>query len=84
MKNVIVNINMYWSNIDARVDNIEIQAPENSFDFNEWVEENDFKYEIWGDDELIDTSWGFEYIIPFDEYRNYLCNEKKLLTKTKN
>lgn len=76
MKNVIVNINMYWGEIDARVDNIEIQAPKSSFDFNEWAEENDFEYEMWGDNELVDTSWGFEYIVPFDEYRDYLWNEK--------
>lgn len=73
---VIVNINMYWGDIDARIDEIQIQAPKSSFDFNEWVEENDIDYEMWGDDELIDTSWGYEYSVPFDDYRDYLWNEK--------
>jgi len=77
MKNVIVNVNMYLGDIDALVDNIEIQAPKSQFDFHEWVEENDFDYEMWGDDEIMDTSWGFEYIVPFDEYRDYLYEKNK-------
>jgi hypothetical protein len=76
MENVIVNINMYWGEIDATVDDIRIQAPKSSFDFNEWADENEFDYEMWGDNELVDTSWGFEYIVPFDKYRDYLWNEK--------
>jgi len=75
MKNVIVNVNMYWGDIDARVDGMKIQEPKSSFDFNEWAEENDFDYEMWGDDEIMDSSWGFEYIVPYDEYRDYLWSE---------
>ena len=79
MKNVIVNINVYRGDIDATIDDIEIQAPKCAFSFSEWAEEKDIDPEMWGDDELIDTSWGYEYSVPFDDYKNYLTNKKNKL-----
>lgn len=76
MKNVSVSINMYWGEIDSIYDGIKIESPEDNVHFMEWADENNFDYEQWGESELIDTSWGYEYIVPFNDYKNYIINSR--------
>lgn len=76
MKKVSVTIDMYWREILSIYDGIKIEFPEDNVHFMEWADENNFDYEEWGDSELIDTSWGYEYIVPFNDYKNYIINSR--------
>ena len=82
---ILVDIDMYYGYMNAFIQEesnsilgrgIKIESPKDEFNFREWADDNDLEYEMYGDDELIDSSWGYTYYIPFDLYIKYL-NENR-------
>jgi 8-oxo-dGTP pyrophosphatase MutT (NUDIX family) len=77
---LIVDMNMYRYNTTVTFKNKEIplklNPPKNEVQFIEWAEENNIEFEQWGDVDMIDTSWGYDFEVPLFKYIEYMKTEK--------
>ncbi len=68
---VEVHLNLYRKHYSSTVKGVEIQPPKCEVSFMEWADENEFLSEEFGDTEIIDSSHGYDYIIPLGKYLEY-------------